>query len=136
MLNTFRKECRVIWQSEPGDRFQARYRRVRRGAGRDEVAPRVLRIVFAVVCLLIGLVFLFLPFPEIPFFIACGALLAAESSPLARTLDRIELRMRAWGGRIKAPRRILPVVGKGLMGALFFSAVAGEVYFFCRFCCD
>ncbi|HEY4302716.1 MAG TPA: hypothetical protein VGM73_17735 [Candidatus Didemnitutus sp.] len=134
MLNTVRTEIHCLWHSVPGDRFHARYRRVRKKAVTESVGPRVIRVVLAVICFLIGGSLVFLPVPEFPFFIIGGALLAAESSWLARALDRTELRIRIWISRLLARWRGLPMAGKGFVGAIALSAACGELYFICRLC--
>ncbi|HVU18276.1 MAG TPA: hypothetical protein VHD32_15245 [Candidatus Didemnitutus sp.] len=136
MLHAVVTEIRCLWHSVPGDRFHARYRRVRQRKEPESVGPRMVRIVLAVICFLIGTALLFLPVPEFPFFILGGALLAAESSWLARLLDRLELRIRVWIARGKAKWRVLPTATKGIVGAVVFSALCSELYFFCRLCVD
>jgi hypothetical protein len=136
MLNAVRNEIHHLWHSVPGDRFHARYRRVRRQAHPDAVGPRIVRLVLASLCLMIGTALVFLPVPVFPFFILGAALLAAESSWLARGLDRTELRVRIWISRGKAKWRTMPIGFKGIVGVLALGAACGELYFLCRFCVD
>ncbi|MDB6126838.1 MAG: hypothetical protein JWM35_734, partial [Verrucomicrobia bacterium] len=87
-----KKEWYWLKRSRPGERFQSRYRRTRRARHRDETAPRVLRLILAVLAFMVGICVIPLPFPEIPFFLVSGALLATESLALAKSLDRLEKR--------------------------------------------
>ena len=92
MFKTLKKEWYWLRRSRPGDRFQSRYRRTRRVRHRDETAPRIMRVLLAVLVFIIGICVIPLPVPEIPFFLVSGALLATESLALAKSLDRLEKR--------------------------------------------
>jgi hypothetical protein len=94
---SLRQEWQALRDCPAGERFERRYRRARRRHDHDELVPRIARLILATVAFLAGVVTIFLPLPEIVFFAASGALLAAESLVLARFLDRAELRAaRRW----------------------------------------
>ncbi|MDB6167394.1 MAG: hypothetical protein JWM88_258 [Verrucomicrobia bacterium] len=109
MFLALQKEWQWLLNSRPGVRFQNRYRRTRADARRDARSPRVFRVVLAVLAFLVGICVIPLPFPEIPFFLISGALLATESLSLARGLDQFEKRLhtrfRLIRRKIGLPRR-------------------------------
>ena len=84
------------WQAlksaPPGERFQRRYR-TNRELGRRG-AKRALTILAGTLVLALGLVMLVAPGPGILVVILGGAMVAQESLPMARFLDRTELRIR------------------------------------------
>ena len=133
-LRYLKIECRRVWHSRPGQRFYSRYRRVRRRKDYAETGPRMIRILFAFTSLVAGVVCFFLPVPEVPFFILSGALFASESSALARTLDRLELRVRIWAQAVRLKWRTAPMPVKGLWAGLVLGLVAGQCYLLCRAC--
>jgi hypothetical protein len=97
MISSLRQEWRALWDCPSGERFECRYRRIRRQQDHDELLPRIFRLLLAVVIFALGMGAIFLPLPEIVFFAASGALVAAESLSLARFLDRVELgAVRQW----------------------------------------
>ncbi len=118
-----------MWQTAPGDRFHSRYRRTRRRKSNGEMGPRVLRIVVAVICVMLGIAFLLLPIPSSPFFLTSGALLASESSSLARLLDRIEMRLRSWVAAVRKKWRALSPAWKGVVASVLLGVVAVKIYF-------
>jgi uncharacterized membrane protein YbaN (DUF454 family) len=132
VLKALTKECRTVWQTAPGDRFHSRYRRTRRRKSNGEMGPRVLRIVVAVICVMLGIGFLLLPIPSSPFFLASGALLASESSSLARLLDRIELRLRSWVKAIRKRWRALSPPWKGVVASFLLAVLVVKIYFIYR----
>jgi hypothetical protein len=86
-------------QGTPGRRFQERYLRGRRAA--HSAAKRIAKVATGAVLIAAGIVLLPAPGPGI-LVVLLGLALVAESSPrVAKTLDRIELRVR---GLIKTLR--------------------------------
>ena len=97
MSYSLRQEWHALWDCPPGERFERRYRRTRRNQDREELMPRIFRLILAVMIFAAGVGAIFLPLPEIVFFAVSGALFAAESLSLARFLDRVELgAVRQW----------------------------------------
>jgi hypothetical protein len=79
-------------QSPPGRRFEEHYWRKRHAQRAG--AKRVAWIAAGVLLLVLGLVFSVLPGPGFLFLLAGLALIAQESLPVARALDRLELAVR------------------------------------------
>jgi hypothetical protein len=127
-------EFRRVWRSHPGERFHARYRRVRRRKGYDEMAPRMIRIVFALTSFAVGVSCILLPLPEVPFFILSGALLASESAALARMMDRVELRFHGWAKAGRAKWQRAPLLVKGVLAGIFIGVIAARCYLLVRSC--
>jgi uncharacterized membrane protein YbaN (DUF454 family) len=132
MLKALRNECRTVWCTAPGDRFHSRFRRTRRKKSNGEMGPRVIRLILAVICLLVGLAILLLPIPSTPFFLTSGALLASESSALARFLDRCELRGRSWVMALRKKWRALPSAAKGAVAVVLVAVFVGKLYLLYR----
>ena len=115
-----------LWHSPPGRRFQNYYRRSRRDKHRNEVAPRIARLVLALVLFVVGLCLVFFPLVYIPFFLAGAAMLASESIKFAQLLDHGEVWVRRTWARTKRKYRLsrrtvhLMAVTFG-MGCLVFS---------------
>ena len=84
----------------PGRRFSSYYRHRRRNRSRLE---HRLALMGGVALLTVGAILVFTPAPGIVIFVAGAGLLARESLPAARFLDRMELRLRA-GYRALFPR--------------------------------
>lgn len=101
MIPDLHKKWTRLRGSRPGRRFQNYYRRTRREHKYDERAPRIVRLAFAIILFWMGLFLVFLPLVYIPFFVTSAAMLASESLPFARFLDRSELGLRASWARFK-----------------------------------
>jgi uncharacterized membrane protein YbaN (DUF454 family) len=85
--------------SRPGRRFQNYYRRSRRESKYDEKAPRIVRLGVAIGLFWIGVFLVVFPLIYVPFFVTSAAIMASESLPFARFLDRSELAFRrSWTG--------------------------------------
>jgi uncharacterized membrane protein YbaN (DUF454 family) len=90
---------------------------------RDEVISRIFRVGLALIAFAVGVGMIFLPLPEIPFFIVSGALLAAESLPFARFLDRQELRVHGAWDRLKRISGLPPLAIRVITLSLAFSTL-------------
>lgn len=108
----------------PGRRFRNRYRSHRRSRSSKSLWRRLQRILLAVVALAIGVVLVFIPGPAILFFFMAGALLASDWLWMARTLDWLEVRLRAgwrraqrWWKRLPWAGRIALLVAGGSLSA-------------------
>ena len=90
-----------IIHSQPGRRFQERYRRMH--SKTTSAWKRCAFVAAGIVLTLVGVFFLAVPGPGIPILAVGLALIAQESSTLARGLDRTEVRLRRswkrWRGR-------------------------------------
>ena len=129
----FRDDWRELKRGRPGRRFQQRYERARHAEPRSGLAKRVALIGIAVIAVGLGLFFAVFPGPAIPFFFVGGALLAAESRMIARSMDWLELRARDFMTWFKKRWRHLPLVGRIAGVVLFMGCSATVTYFMYRF---
>jgi hypothetical protein len=88
-----------IIHSQPGRRFQERYRRMH--ADKASLWKRCACVCAGVLLSLVGVFFLAVPGPGIPILAVGLALIAQESAALARWLDRAELRLRRWWKKLR-----------------------------------
>ena len=96
MIKRFKKQWAVFKKSPPGKRFIAWHERSRRAAVGQGGGWRILRITGAIVCLIFAVIASLVPgVPGFVFLIVGAALLASESRGIARSLDWIELKLRA-----------------------------------------
>jgi uncharacterized membrane protein YbaN (DUF454 family) len=93
MLKRFKRKWLRLWHSRPGRRFQNYYRRTHRQKNSDEMAPRIGRLIMALVFFVVAVCLIVFPLIYVPFFILSAAMLASESSRFARVLDQGE----EWG---------------------------------------
>ena len=103
MIGSTKESWRRLKASEPGRRFDERYRR-RREDGRGRWDPRRLLYVAGGLLLVVGSLFMgMLPTPPGPgtvtFLLGLG-LIAGESRPVARLLDRAEVGARGPARRV------------------------------------
>ena len=89
-----------IIHGQPGRRFQERYRRMH--AKQGGTWKRCAYVAAGIVLTLVGVFFLAVPGPGIPILAVGLALIAQESSTLARGLDRTELRLRRWWKKLRS----------------------------------
>ena len=89
-----------IIHSQPGRRFQERYRRMH--SKKDGVWKRCAFFAAGIVLTLVGVFFLAVPGPGIPILVIGLALIAQESKTLARVLDRTEVRLRRWWKKLRS----------------------------------
>lgn len=102
MFDGIRQNWRTFITSEPGRRFEQRYRHSRQGErGR---AKRLGWFLVGVVLVAVGLFFLVAPGPGVLFLLPGAALLSQESLALARLLDRGEIWLRTKLRRTKGQR--------------------------------
>lgn len=92
----FPRQWNVFSHGKPGHRFQDRYRAQRRNRAEQGIFRRLRRLVLALGAAAIGVVLVFIPGPAIVFFFLAGALLASDWRWMARTLDWLEVKLRAW----------------------------------------
>lgn len=93
------KQWQVLSRGKPGHRFQDRYHAHRRNRTKHGVLHRLGRICLAIVATAVGIVLVFIPGPAIVLFFLAGALLAVDWLWLARLLDWLEVKLRAWWKR-------------------------------------
>jgi uncharacterized protein (TIGR02611 family) len=125
---SFRKHWRDLKRGQPGRRFQDSYQRARKREAGSGAMERIILIVAALVCFLIGVVLTFIPGPAILFFFLGGGLLATESRWVARKMDWIEVRCRrlfSWAAR---RWHRLPLAGRVGLGIFATAAVALAAY--------
>jgi hypothetical protein len=95
VFSKLKAEWQALRRGRPGHRFQTRYTAAHRMVGRGTLVSRIVRMVIAVACIVVGIVLMFIPGPAILFFVIAGSLLASESKFVARFLDWSELRIRS-----------------------------------------
>jgi hypothetical protein len=88
-----------IIHSQPGRRFQERYRRMHSKG--TSAWKRCAFVAAGILLTLVGVFFLAVPGPGIPILVVGLALVAQESSTLARGLDRTEVRLRRWWKKVR-----------------------------------
>lgn len=93
MWDGLKRSWRAFAASKPGSRFQDGYRRHRRGMRRRTLRV-VVTVLAAIVLVAIGLVGLVVPGPGTLFIAAGVALVGRESLPVAKLLDKVELKLR------------------------------------------
>ncbi|MBX3148046.1 MAG: hypothetical protein KF785_14875 [Gemmatimonadales bacterium] len=125
MLQSIKREWRLLRDAEPGRRFRDRYRRTRKGG--SSFGARVARMVAGLAITAAGAFMVPAPGPGW-LVVALGlGLIASDIRPLATFLDRAELRVRDigeglsvwWSARSRSVRMML-----GALGGLV--AVAGS----------
>ena len=89
-----------IIHSQPGRRFQERYRRMHSRTA--SAWKRCACVAAGIVLTLVGVFFLAMPGPGIPILVVGLALIAQESVTLARQLDRTEVRLRRWWKKLRS----------------------------------
>jgi hypothetical protein len=98
MFSTLKIELRELKHAEPGSRFQAFREK------QQELSPawtRPLYLVGAFLSFAVGVVLVFIPGPAVVFFALTGALLATQSSWVARKLDAAEVSGRRLFKRLR-----------------------------------
>jgi hypothetical protein len=91
MIDALKRHWHGLAKERPGHRFQNHYRRAHMGGHRRN---RVLRLSAGIALVVVGLILLVIPGPGTVFVILGGALLAEESSTIARLLDTAEVQLR------------------------------------------
>jgi hypothetical protein len=96
-----KSEVAKLREAAPGRRFTEFHERMRK---QSPSWMRPLYLGAAVVCFAIGVVLAFIPGPAILFFALAVALVATQSSWLAKALDRDEVKIRGWIDSHRRPR--------------------------------
>lgn len=124
----FQKRWEQFQEGEPGSRFEERYRRRRAAADDSFGLVRLLYIVGGVLVMLAGLVMMPAPGPGTAVFVVGLSFLGSEFLPVARFMDRSEMRLRLgfrWARRTW--HRTSPLVRAGLV-LLVLVCAAGLSY--------
>jgi hypothetical protein len=95
MLERWKRAWISFKKLPPGQRFQTRYRQQHQKPEGRSPWHRALWLGGAVVAFAVGVVLVFIPGPAVVFFALSAALLANQSRWVARSLDWLELRLRA-----------------------------------------
>jgi xanthosine utilization system XapX-like protein len=101
MLESLKNDLEKMREDRPGERFKNEHRRAEK-RGLRQGWMRVALLAGALVCILIGVVLVFIPGPAFVFFILAGALVAIQWWPAAKALDRAEKKVWPVWHRIKA----------------------------------
>jgi uncharacterized protein (TIGR02611 family) len=116
VFGNLKQQWREFKKGRPGKRFQERYERNR--GQRKSIFTRVLQPVLGTVLFLVGVFFVIMPGPGIPFLFIGAGLLGNESRSIARALDWVEVRLRKivdwakawWKHAALATKRALMVI--------------------------
>lgn len=130
-MHALSKKWHLFHDGPPGRRFQEQYRRNHRKKDRGQLHKRVLRWIGAGVALAVAIVLSVIPGPAIPFYFIAGSLVAADWLWMAKTLDWIEVKARAFAARFKKfwHRRSKPArVALLILGACFSAASTYTFY--------
>jgi hypothetical protein len=76
-----------------GQRFEEHYTRQQSLDAQRSALYLFCRVLLGVVCVVLGIIFTFIPGPAIAFFVVAGAIFAAHSLKVARLLDRTNVRI-------------------------------------------
>jgi hypothetical protein len=95
MLQRWKREWAAFKRLPPGERFQRHYEQQRRRPGSRSPWRRAAWLGAAFVAFAVGVVLMFIPGPAVVFFALAAALIANQSRRAARSLDWLELRLRA-----------------------------------------
>lgn len=93
MFQRLKRSLDQLKHDEPGRRFRNRCDAMRRDGG-PGFWGRIGLYASAILCILIGIVLVFIPGPAVLFFFLAGGLLATESPVIARWMDKLELLVR------------------------------------------
>jgi Flp pilus assembly protein TadB len=92
VLEALKNNWRELADGTPGKRFQNRYEKKQRSG--ESGRGRALKLAAAALLIAVGIVLLVVPGPGSVLIVLGAALLAEESSRVARWLDRTEVRIR------------------------------------------
>jgi uncharacterized membrane protein YbaN (DUF454 family) len=128
MLKSLKQSWHRFQADSPGRRFKQQFRRWRE-SGRTRLT-KVLFIAAGVLLMAIGILLLFIPGPGIPTILLGALLLAQQSWPLAKALDRTEVRLRnrlmrswrSWRAFLQARKLLLVAVALFVIGLVGFAA--------------
>jgi hypothetical protein len=93
VFGALKRQWRELRKAPAGRRFQQRYER-NRHARDGKLAWRIVQITVAILLIVAGIIFCFIPGPGLPLIFIGGGLLANHSLAVARFLDWSELRIR------------------------------------------
>lgn len=128
MLQKIKDSWRQFTDSEPGQRFEDRYNRRHENAGGGFNAGLLLHIGAGIVVTLAGLFFLPAPGPGTLILLAGLGLIGGEFLPVARFMDRAEVKVREWTKPAKeAWNRLSPPV-KIVLGLIALACGATVMY--------
>jgi hypothetical protein len=99
MLDFVRKNLRELRDDQPGQRFRNYH--LRRQEHEASPARRTLLIGLAAALIAVGALLSVLPGPAFLFYIAAAAILAERFLVVAEFLDRAELALRRWWGKLR-----------------------------------
>jgi hypothetical protein len=102
MAGRLKQQWRKFRNGRPGRRFQARYEQNKKRRSSQSWFVRLLKPMSGIILIAGGLVLCFIPGPGVPFIVIGAGLLADEARPIARAMDRLEIRAReilAWAHR-------------------------------------
>jgi Putative transmembrane protein (PGPGW) len=130
MIERAKRNWRSFETSEPGSRFQDRYRRRQESEHGWKDPSRLFYVVGGLIVALGSLAFGVLPGPgTLTFFVGVG-MIAGEFRPVARLLDWAEVRVRELGRWIRGVWKSSPA-GKALVvsvGAICAAAILWVAY--------
>ncbi len=114
MLKKAIERWRLSKEIEPGHRFQARYgqHRLRRQRGETFKYGRLLNLIGGPALIMAGFAFIPTPGPSYIIIVIGMWMLAGEFQPLARSFDRLDVRLRKMAGWVKKRWNALPTLAK------------------------
>jgi len=125
VVAALRKMWKELVASQPGHRFQDRYRSRSRTGSKG---VRVLKLAGGLVLIVAGIVLLFVPGPGSVLLVVGAALLGQESLVVARMLDRSEVRATAIVSAALRKWRSLSAITKIVLSATAASLVASVAW--------
>ena len=127
MLERIKSSWERFKEEPPGRRFEDWYHERRRQSGGRLDAAKVVHILGGAATVIVGLILVPLPGPGWGIVFLGLALIGSECLPIARFLDRVEVRLRSWAGQLLAAWRRATVRVKVLITlvALICMAAAG-----------
>lgn len=128
MLQKIKDSWRQFKESEPGRRFEERYQRRHESTGGGWNMGLLLHIGAGLVVVLAGVFFLPAPGPGSLIVIAGLGLIGGEFLPLARLLDRAEVKAREWAEQARELWARLPIPAKILLGLVVLGGAAAVAY--------
>jgi|SRR5215216_3890569 len=109
MWKSLKTNAKAFQRGSPGEQFKAYYKARVKAGEKPAAFSRVLNLVLAAACFVLGVVFSLMPVvPGFVFFFASAFFLAAESFRAARLLDSAEVSLRKLWSRIQGLRKKAP----------------------------
>lgn len=126
------EQAKESWQefkdSEPGERFQDRYKRRQQEEHGRWSKGAILNVALGLLIIAGGLLIGLVPGPGGFIAIFGLGLIGSEFQPIAKALDWTELKVRAAASWAKNIWDVLPIGGKIVVGALAIVVVAAVAY--------